>query len=62
MSTLLYPPDVDHTDDILSKQFQLDKRRDLFEAVSNAITKLGMDNALFSVLPVHCSFIVVVLA
>ncbi|KAJ0086363.1 hypothetical protein Patl1_07803 [Pistacia atlantica] len=43
MSILLYPGDVDHTDDILNKHFQLDKRRDLFEAVENAITKLGLE-------------------
>ncbi|XP_031266869.1 tRNA nucleotidyltransferase cca2 isoform X1 [Pistacia vera] len=43
MSTLLYPTDVDHTDDILNEHFQLDKRRDLFEAVENAISKLGLE-------------------
>ncbi|KAJ0013319.1 hypothetical protein Pint_21488 [Pistacia integerrima] len=32
-SSLLYPTDVDHTDDILNENFQLDKSRDLFEAV-----------------------------
>ncbi|KAJ0085549.1 hypothetical protein Patl1_07797 [Pistacia atlantica] len=43
MSILLYPGDVDHTDDILNKHFQLDKRRDLFVAVENAIIKLGLE-------------------
>ncbi|KAL5776409.1 hypothetical protein ACOSP7_009335 [Xanthoceras sorbifolium] len=43
ISTLLYPTDVDCTQDILSKNFQLDKRRNLFEAVENAITNLGLE-------------------
>ncbi|KAK0577476.1 hypothetical protein LWI29_033443 [Acer saccharum] len=43
ISTLLYPIDVDCTQDILSKNFQLDKRRDLFTEVENAIIKLGLE-------------------
>ncbi|KAJ0086362.1 hypothetical protein Patl1_07801 [Pistacia atlantica] len=43
MFVLLYPTNVDHTNDILNKHFQLDKRQDLFEAVENAITKLGLE-------------------
>ncbi|TXG71725.1 hypothetical protein EZV62_000304 [Acer yangbiense] len=43
ISTLLYPIDVDSTQDILGKNFQLDKRRDLFTEVENAIIKLGLE-------------------
>lgn len=43
MSTLLYPIDGDCSQDILNKKFQLDKRKDIFWAVENAIGKLGMD-------------------
>ncbi|KAJ4701094.1 CCA tRNA nucleotidyltransferase [Melia azedarach] len=42
-STLLYPTDVDHTDDILNKRFELDSKRDLFQAAEDTITKLGLD-------------------
>ncbi|KAK2645857.1 hypothetical protein Ddye_021052 [Dipteronia dyeriana] len=43
ISTLLYPIDVDCTQDILSKNFQLDKRRDLFTEVENANIKLCLE-------------------
>lgn len=43
LSTLLYPTDVDYTEDFLKQHFQLDKRKDLFKAVENAITELGTD-------------------
>lgn len=43
MSTLLYPIDGDCSQDILNKKFQLDKRKDIFWAVENAIGKLGLD-------------------
>ncbi|KAK3230436.1 hypothetical protein Dsin_002317 [Dipteronia sinensis] len=43
ISTLLYPINVDCTQDILSKNFQLDKRRELFTEVENAIIKLGLE-------------------
>ncbi|KAK0607548.1 hypothetical protein LWI29_016508 [Acer saccharum] len=43
ISTLLYPTDVDCTQDILGKNFQLAKRRDLFMEVENAIIKLGLE-------------------
>ncbi|KAK1591704.1 hypothetical protein Q3G72_012018 [Acer saccharum] len=43
ISTLLYPIDVDCTQDILGKNFQLAKRRDLFMEVENAIIKLGLE-------------------
>ncbi|KAG6713589.1 hypothetical protein I3842_05G161000 [Carya illinoinensis] len=43
LSTLLYPTNVDHTEDFLKQHFQLDKRKDLFKAVENAITELGLE-------------------
>lgn len=42
MSTLLYPTDTDFSQDILNKCFQLEKRKDIFVSVENAIVKLGM--------------------
>lgn len=44
---MLYPTNIGFTQDFLDKQFQLDKRIDLFKAVENAIVKLGMDIAKF---------------
>ncbi|GKV32273.1 hypothetical protein SLEP1_g40889 [Rubroshorea leprosula] len=45
MSTLLYPAETDYTQDMLNKNFELDKRRDLFVTVENAIVvKLGLEN------------------
>ncbi|KAK2659291.1 hypothetical protein Ddye_005824 [Dipteronia dyeriana] len=43
ISTLLNPTDLNCTQEILSKNFQLDKRRDLFTEVENAILKLGLE-------------------
>ncbi|KAB1209078.1 CCA tRNA nucleotidyltransferase, mitochondrial [Morella rubra] len=43
LSTLLYPTEVDYTEDFLKHQFQLDKRKDLFKAVESAISKLGLE-------------------
>ncbi|XP_021896000.1 LOW QUALITY PROTEIN: putative CCA tRNA nucleotidyltransferase 2 [Carica papaya] len=43
MSTLLILSMVTVTQDILNKKFQLDKRKDIFWAVENAIGKLGLD-------------------
>ncbi|XWS24807.1 hypothetical protein CRYUN_Cryun27aG0016400 [Craigia yunnanensis] len=43
MSTLLYPTDIDCTQDITDRHFQLDKRKDLFVSVENAIVKLGLE-------------------
>ncbi|GMY31397.1 tRNA nucleotidyltransferase cca2-like isoform X2 [Fagus crenata] len=43
LSTLLYPTDVDCTEDFPKQHFQLDKRKDLFTAVESAITKLGLE-------------------
>lgn len=44
ISTLLYPTDIDCTQDITDRNFQLDKRKDLFVSVENAIVKLGLEN------------------
>ena len=49
LSTLLYPTEVDCTEDFPKQHFQLDKQRDLFEAVESAIAKLGMDNVSFTI-------------
>ncbi|XVE60770.1 hypothetical protein DITRI_Ditri05aG0154100 [Diplodiscus trichospermus] len=43
ISTLLYPTDIDCTQDIIDKNFQLDKRKDLFVSVESAIVKLGLN-------------------
>nr|POE80472.1 isoform cytoplasmic+nuclear of cca trna nucleotidyltransferase, mitochondrial [Quercus suber] len=43
LSTLLYPTEVDCTEDFPKQHFQLDKQRDLFEAVESAIAKLGLE-------------------
>ncbi|OMO88926.1 hypothetical protein CCACVL1_08108 [Corchorus capsularis] len=43
MSTLLYPTDIDCTRDIINRHFQLDKRKDLFVSIENAIIKLGLE-------------------
>lgn len=43
MSTLLYPTDTDFSQDILNKCFQLEKRKDIFVSVENAIVKLGLE-------------------
>ncbi|GLT71196.1 hypothetical protein SLA2020_432300 [Shorea laevis] len=43
LSTLLYPADTNYTQDMLNKHFELEKRRDLFVTVENAIVKLGPD-------------------
>ncbi|XP_017984363.1 PREDICTED: putative CCA tRNA nucleotidyltransferase 2 [Theobroma cacao] len=43
MSTLLYPTDIDCTQDDGDKQFQLDKRKKLFVSVENAVVKLGLE-------------------
>ncbi|XP_041012281.1 tRNA nucleotidyltransferase cca2 isoform X2 [Juglans microcarpa x Juglans regia] len=43
LSTLLYPTDVDYTEDFLKQHFQLAERKDLFKAVENAITELGLE-------------------
>uniref|UniRef100_A0A2P2KV61 PolyA polymerase n=2 Tax=Rhizophora mucronata TaxID=61149 RepID=A0A2P2KV61_RHIMU len=43
VSTMLYPPEVDTTQDFLDEQFQPEKRRDLFMEVEGAIIKLGLD-------------------
>ncbi|XP_021287860.1 putative CCA tRNA nucleotidyltransferase 2 [Herrania umbratica] len=45
MSTLLYPAGIDCTQDDRDKHFQLDKRKDLFVSVQNAIVKLGLEKA-----------------
>ena len=50
LSTLLYPPDVNCSENFPKQYFQLDKQRDLFKAVESAITKLGMGNVSFTIL------------
>lgn len=41
MATLLYPPNVDYTEDLLNRHFELEKRKELFDVVYNEIVKLG---------------------
>ncbi|XP_037491238.1 tRNA nucleotidyltransferase cca2-like [Jatropha curcas] len=43
ISTVIYPTNRDFTQELLDKQFQLDKRRELFKTVENAITGLGLE-------------------
>ncbi|XP_038724411.1 tRNA nucleotidyltransferase cca2-like [Tripterygium wilfordii] len=43
MSTLLYPADIDCTQGLLNKQYEIDKRKDLFKTVENAIVNLGLE-------------------
>ncbi|XP_062172773.1 tRNA nucleotidyltransferase cca2 [Alnus glutinosa] len=43
LSTLLYPTDVDCTQDFLKQHFQLDKRKDLFKTVEGAVIQLGLE-------------------
>ncbi|KAM1211024.1 hypothetical protein ACFX2I_002811 [Malus domestica] len=43
MATLLYPPNNDCTEDLLSKNFELERQRALFIAAEDAILKLGLD-------------------
>ncbi|OAY23731.1 tRNA nucleotidyltransferase cca2 isoform X1 [Manihot esculenta] len=43
ISTLIYPINVDSSKDFLEKQYQLDKRIELFKTVEDAITKLGLE-------------------
>ena len=53
VSTLLYPSDINHAEDISKNNIQLDKRRKVFEIVENAIVELGMSSfhsSLFSIL------------
>lgn len=47
LSTLLYPTDVDCTQDFLKQHFQLDKRKDLFKTVESAVIQLGMGSVFF---------------
>ncbi|POO03021.1 hypothetical protein TorRG33x02_010820 [Trema orientale] len=41
MSTLLY--EIDSTEDLLSKSFQLDKLKDIFKAAESTVIELGLD-------------------
>ena len=53
VSTLLYPNDINHAEDISKNNIQLDKRRKVFEMVENAIVGLGISSfhsSLFSIL------------
>ncbi|KAG6751101.1 hypothetical protein POTOM_045619 [Populus tomentosa] len=43
ISTMLYPSDVDSTQDFLEKKFELDRRKDLFKAAEDAIVNLGLE-------------------
>ena len=61
MSTLLYPTDIDCTQDITDKHFQLDKRKDLFVSVENAIVKLGINSLSFPICWFLCLFVPVTL-
>jgi hypothetical protein len=47
LSTLLYPTDVDCTQEFLNQHFQLEKRKDLFKTVESAVIKLGMGSVSF---------------
>lgn len=44
MATLLYPANVDYTQDLLNRHFELQKRKELFDVVYNEIVKLGLEN------------------
>ncbi|CAK9313316.1 unnamed protein product [Citrullus colocynthis] len=44
MATLLYPANVDYTQDLLNRHFELEKRKELFDVVYNEIVKLGLEN------------------
>ena len=46
MATLLYPPNNDCTEDLLSKNFELERRKALFIAAEDAILKLGIKSLL----------------
>ncbi|XP_034896978.1 tRNA nucleotidyltransferase cca2 isoform X1 [Populus alba] len=43
ISTMLYPSDMDSTQDFLEKKFELDRRKDLFKAAEDAIVNLGLE-------------------
>ncbi|XP_015583667.1 tRNA nucleotidyltransferase cca2 isoform X2 [Ricinus communis] len=43
ISTMIYPADIDSTQSFLDKQFELDKRKELFKTVEDAITKQGLE-------------------
>ncbi|PON45475.1 Poly A polymerase, head domain containing protein [Parasponia andersonii] len=43
MSTLLY--EINSTEDLLNKNFQLDKLKDTFKAAENTVTQLGLEKA-----------------
>ncbi|KAK5832392.1 cca trna nucleotidyltransferase, mitochondrial [Gossypium arboreum] len=43
ISTLLYPTGTECSQDIIDKHFQLDKRKNIFVSVDNAIVKLGLE-------------------
>ncbi|XP_038886744.1 tRNA nucleotidyltransferase cca2 [Benincasa hispida] len=44
MATLLYPANVDYTQDLLNRHYELEKRKELFDVVYNEIVKLGLEN------------------
>lgn len=41
MATLLYPANVDYTEDLLNRHFELERRKELFDVAYNEIVKLG---------------------
>ncbi|MBA0624028.1 hypothetical protein Godav_009438 [Gossypium davidsonii] len=47
ISTLLYPTGTECSQDIIDKHFQLDKRKNIFVSVDNAIVKLGISILFF---------------
>ncbi|XP_022134377.1 putative CCA tRNA nucleotidyltransferase 2 isoform X2 [Momordica charantia] len=44
MATLLYPANVDYTEDLLNRHFELERRKELFDVAYNEIVKLGLEN------------------
>ncbi|XP_023540068.1 putative CCA tRNA nucleotidyltransferase 2 [Cucurbita pepo subsp. pepo] len=44
LATLLYPANVDYTEDLLNRRFELEKRTELFDVAYNEIVKLGLQN------------------
>ncbi|KAA0031671.1 putative CCA tRNA nucleotidyltransferase 2 [Cucumis melo var. makuwa] len=44
MATLLYPANVDYAQDLLNQNFELEKRKELFDVIYNETVKLGLEN------------------
>lgn len=43
MATLLYPANVDYAQDLLNQNFELEKRKELFDVIYNETVKLGIN-------------------